>query len=181
MALSESELSDVSRRLKSLRAELARRRGVREVSQYAVASEVGKAPRTFQSHENGEVEPRDNSYGRYAAFYSEQLGREITKNWVMFGSDDGAPPQPAASTPDLLDALSGDGIGQLTAELDNLRDGLLALVDGMLDQAEREAEAAERRADRGEPSASPHGPERARRYEAARRWAMRQPRTPDGG
>lgn len=175
MALSESELPRVSKRLKALRGELARRRGVREVSQYAVAGEVGVAPRTFQSHENGEVEPRGGAYGTYASFYSKNLGRTITKNWIMFGSD-----TPPAGPTFGDDPAPSERVEALEGELSELRGGLGALLDLALGEAEREAEADEMRADRGERAAAPHTPERVRRLEAARRWAERLRRIPNG-
>lgn len=137
MALDESELPAVSTRLKDLRAELARVRGVREVSQYAVAHEMGKAPRTFQSWENGEVEPRGPGYGPLADYYTEQLGRKITKNWIMFGQEE-VPAMPAP-TPDVLDKLnpSEATVDALRQEVEALRFELLAEL-----AAAREAQAA---------------------------------------
>ena len=74
-AMALSDLSDVSRRLKALHADLEHRTG-RQWTQYELADKLGIPHRTFQSWENGEVENRDGrGYDKMARFYSRRLER----------------------------------------------------------------------------------------------------------
>lgn len=167
MALDESELTDVSRRLKELRDELARKRGVREVSQHRIANELDMAPRTFQSHENGEVEPRGLGYQRYADYYTEHLERPVSKNWIMFGSDDPPeeqtrPPRTKGSTPDLFASEAPAWAKELSSRLASLEE-TVARMDRTLrgDKAqELSQEAVDRaRVASGRSQPDPHTPD----------------------
>lgn len=105
------DLTGVRTRLHGLRKELARSRGVRNIAQWRVAQEIDNIPpRTFQSWENGEVETDGDNYAKIAAWYSKQLGREITKNYILYGSDEEpapveVPPPTMAREPSQLDRI----------------------------------------------------------------------------
>lgn len=86
-----TELSEVSKRLKSLHAELERKEG-HKLTHYVLADKMKIAPRTFQSWENGEVENSDGKgYDKMARYYSRRLGRKITRNWILFGCEEVPP------------------------------------------------------------------------------------------
>lgn len=93
-----TDLKQVGRRLKSLRHELKTRpewkpiadsSRRREVPQSIVARQLKDTPsRTYQSWELGQVETTRANYEMIAKFYTEQLGRTVTANWILFGSDE---------------------------------------------------------------------------------------------
>lgn len=92
--LSENELPAVSKRLKGLRKELARKEG-RRVPQYEVAHDLNVPPRTYQSWENGEVETDGENYTRIARYYKRKLRRPVSRNYILYGTEK-APALPSA-------------------------------------------------------------------------------------
>lgn len=116
--LADDELPDLSQRLKDLRKELERKRGER-VPQYVVAKEAGDIPpRTFQSWENGEVETEGENYQKLARYYTRVLGREITRNFILYGQEE--PPALPLSAPTSPDEES-EAVRRLREEVAGLR------------------------------------------------------------
>lgn len=116
-AMAVADLTQVRKRLKGLRRELQQKDG-KKVQQYAVANLLDVAPRTFQSWENGEVETEGRNYDLVAGFYSEKLGRKISRNWILFGQEE--PPQ-EANPPAALSAVEdGDQLNRIERKLDRV-------------------------------------------------------------
>lgn len=82
-----TDLAKVSERLHDLHRRLDLAEG-RHVTQYEIAEALGIPHRTFQSWEGGKVETDGHNYERIANYYSEKLGEAVTKNWILFGSDE---------------------------------------------------------------------------------------------
>lgn len=101
----------VKKRLKELRARLS-------LNQHDTAVEAEIAPRTFQSWENCEVLPGEESYDLLAAFYSRKLGVEINRSDILYG------------TPDLPDPLPDDRAGYLALE-ERMRTEFEERIDGL--------------------------------------------------
>lgn len=85
-----TDLAEVKQRLHELHHRLNAREG-RRVTQYEIAEALNVPHRTFQSWEGGKVETEGENYDLMAAFYSERLGEPITRNWILFGSDEEPP------------------------------------------------------------------------------------------
>jgi transcriptional regulator with XRE-family HTH domain len=107
-----TDLSQVKARLKDLHRQLDRREG-RKVTQYEIADSIDVPHRTFQSWENAEVETEGRNYDKLARFYTERLGREVTRNYILFGQDEAPEPSEEESTPDVLGAFNGSDHEQL--------------------------------------------------------------------
>lgn len=149
---------------------IAERREALGLSQEQLAERIGVRAQTVSRWERGANLGRIGNLDRVA----EAL--EITMSDLMADlepTNGNGQQEKSTDATDRIEALEG--------EVSELRGGLVAAVELLLDQAEREAEAAERRAEGQGPSPRRHEPERVRRLAAARQWAERQRRTPDGG
>ena len=113
-----ADLQAVSGRIKELR----KRAG--NPSQYDVAYLMGVKPRTYQSWENGEVEPDKAKYEKVAAWYSKKLGTKVTANWILFGQDD----EPPLSSGPLEQLSSADRAQRLEEKVDALQGTVEKLV-----------------------------------------------------
>lgn len=111
--MTSADLDKISRRLKSLRDELGRMRGGK-MAQRRVAEELKVPARTFQAWENGEVATSRMNYSRIADYYTEQLGREIDVDLILFGGEPPADP-PAASLTRRLDRIESQLVQLLAA------------------------------------------------------------------
>lgn len=138
-----SDLSQVSTRLKGLKAELERKEG-RKWADYDLAAEMGIKPRTFQSWQNGEVENRDGKgYDKMARFYSRKLGRKITRQWILFGDEN--------ATTEVSEPVNAPE----PSEVERLRQELLDEMGAMKTELLAEIEKARRAPASPKPSPKP--------------------------
>jgi hypothetical protein len=142
-AMALSDLSQVAKRLKGLKAELERKDG-RKWSDYELAAEMNIKPRTFQSWQNGEVENRDGKgYDKMTRFYSRKLNRKITRKWILFGDEE------TSASPEVADPVSEPE----PTEVDQLRKELRGEMQAMKTQLLGEIEKVRR--SRASPKPSP--------------------------
>jgi transcriptional regulator with XRE-family HTH domain len=151
------ELSKVRDRCHDLMDRLQAKEGKSKTQEW-VAGQLGIPTRTLQTWINGEVEPDIEKYEMLADFFTKQLGRRVSTNWIMFGQHK----EPPLATPDR------NQLNRIEEKLDLLLDALAP------DAAVQAATDAARPMPESDPRFVPEPASNAKKVASGKRQAARQ-------
>jgi transcriptional regulator with XRE-family HTH domain len=154
------DLSKVRDRCHDLMDRLQAKEGKSKTQEW-VAAQLGIPTRTLQTWINGEVEPDLERYEMLAEFFSKQLERKVSANWIMFGQNK----EPPLATPDQKQ------LSRIEEKLDSALAVLKALAPDAFVQVVGSAAQSNSESN---PRPAPKPASNARKVAAAKRPAVRR-------